>query len=91
MRLLAGVLAVAVIVGFGWVFSLPDKADCVASGRVVDPTGRHCQDASGYQQLQEHALFHGRDVALGVGVVVAASYAIYRVRRRRSTGAAPTA
>ena len=88
MRIIIGILGLAAVVGMAWVFSLPDKAECVASGRVVDPTERHCQDAGGYQQLQEHALFHTRDVALGVGVLVAVGYAVYRVARRRRPPAA---
>ena len=34
MRWLVTFLAVAAVIGFGWVFSLPSKAECVASGRV---------------------------------------------------------
>ena len=84
-------IILAAVVGFGWVFSLPNKAECVASGRVVDPTERHCQDSTGYQQLQEHALFHSRDVVLGTGVLLAVGYAVYRIMRRRSATPAPTA
>ena len=88
MRVVAGIMLVAAIIGFGWVFSLPDKAECVASGRVVDPTERHCQDANGYQQLQEHALFHSRDVAVGAGLLVVIGYGVHRYVRRRSRAAA---
>ena len=91
MRWLAVVLAIAAIVGFGWVFSLPSKAECIASGRVVDPTERHCESADGYVQLQEHALFHSRDVVLGTGILVALGYGIVVLRRRRARGASPTA
>ena len=91
MRILVIILGLAAVVGFTWVFSLPDKEECVASGRVVDPTERHCQDGTGYQQLQEHALFHTRDVALGTGVLLAVGYAVYRVARRRSRPPAPSA
>jgi hypothetical protein len=90
VRVLTGLIILAVVVGFGWVFSLPNKAECVASGRVVDPTERHCQDSSGYQQLQEHALFHSREVVLGAGILLAVAYAVYRFRRRRSATSAPT-
>jgi hypothetical protein len=88
VRVLAGVIILAAVIGFGWVFSLPDKVECVASGRVVDPTERHCESGTGYQQLQEHALFHSRDVALGTGVLIALGYAVYRFRRRRAHTAA---
>lgn len=90
MRWVAGFLAVVAIIGFGWVFSLPSKAECVASGRVVDPTERHCESAAGYEQLQEHALFHSRDVVLGTALIVALGYALVWYRRRRSQQAKST-
>lgn len=89
MRWLAGFLAVVAVIGFGWVFSLPSKAECVASGRVVDPTERHCESTAGYQQLQEHALFHSRDVVLGTVLIVALGYAVVWYRRRRSRHVGP--
>ena len=83
-RYVAGFLAIAAIVGFGWVFALPDKAQCVASGRTVDPTERHCDAADGsFQQLEEHALFHSRDVVLGVTVLLGIGFGIARLVRRR--------
>lgn len=91
MRYVAGFYVIAAIVGFGWVFSLPNKAECIASGRVVDPTERHCQDANGYQQLQEHALFHSREVVLGAGLLLAGVYGVQRYLRWRSRRGAPTA
>lgn len=91
MRIVIIILGVAAVVGLTWVFTLPDKAECVATGRVVDPTERHCQDATGYVQLREHALFHTRDVALATGVLLAVGYAVYRVARRRSRPPAPSA
>lgn len=84
MRWFIAVLAVAAMVGFGWVFSLPSRAECVASGRVVDPTGRHCESAGDYQQLQEHALFHSREVLVGAAILGAVAYLVVRSRRRRS-------
>ena len=59
------VLAIAALAGVAWVLSLPTKAECVASGRVVDPTTRYCNAGDGSQQLQEHAWFHSREVILG--------------------------
>lgn len=91
MRWLAAFLVVAAIVGFGWVFSLPSKAECVASGRVVDPTERHCESADGYVQLQEHALFHSREVVLGTAILVGIGYGIVAYRRRRARRATPAA
>src|SRR5688500_17019392 len=86
MRFIAGIVVIAALLGFGWVFSLPSKAECVASGRVVDPTERHCESADGYEQLQEHALFHSREVVLGTAIIVALGYAGVRFRRSRSAG-----
>lgn len=90
MRVLTGIIILAAVIGFGWVFSLPSKTECVASGRIVDPTERHCQDSAGYQQLQEHALFHSREVVLGAGVILAVGYGVHRFRRRRRAAPAPT-
>jgi hypothetical protein len=84
MRVLTSVIVLAAVIGFGWVFSLPSKAECVASGRIVDPTERHCQDPTGYQQLEEHALFHSTQVVMGAAVLLGAGYAVFRFRRRRS-------
>ena len=83
-RVLLAVFVVT-IVGFGWVFSLPSKSECVASGRTVDPTERHCDSATGYQQLEEHALFHSREVVLGGVILLGIGYAVYRFRRRRTS------
>jgi hypothetical protein len=82
MRYVAAFLILAALLGFGWVFSLPSKSECTASGRIVDPTERHCESADGYEQLQEHALFHSRDVLLGAGVLLAVGYGVHRWRRR---------
>ncbi len=90
MRTIAVIVVVAAIVGFGWVFSLPDKAECVASGRIVDPTERHCEDATGYEQLQEHALFHSGEVVLVAGLVLGVGYGVQRYRRRPGGGSIPT-
>lgn len=85
MRYVAAFLLVAAAVGFGWVFSLPSKRECTASGRIVDPTERHCESPDGYQQLQEHALFHARDVLLGAALLLGVGYGAHRYWRRRST------
>ena len=90
MRFVGAFVLVAAIIGFGWIFSLPSKAECVATGRIVDPTERHCDSPSGYQQLEEHALFHSLEVVLAVAIVLVGSYAVRRYRRHRSTPTAPT-
>jgi hypothetical protein len=84
VRWLVTILVLAAVIGFGWVFSLPSKAECVASGRVVDPTERHCESGTGYVQLQEHALFHSREVVIGTAILVGIGYAVVALRRRRS-------
>ena len=91
MRLVVMSVVAAAIVGFGWVFSLPSKSECVRSGRTVDPTGRHCQSAARYEQLQEHALSHSPEVVLWATILLATGYAAQRYRRRRSSDVAPTA
>ena len=90
MRSVVVVLCIALIGSVAWILSLPNKAECVASGRTVDPTERHCQDAGGYQQLEEHAAFHGAEVAVGVAVLLAGGYGVWRLSRRRSGHASRT-
>ena len=81
MRVFSALLFTVTLVAGGWILSLPNKAECAASGRAVDPTERHCLSAAGFQQLEEHAAFHASQVALLAGVVLAAAYAVYRYRR----------
>ena len=84
MRYFVGVLVTAAVVGFAWVIRLPNKAECVASGRIVDPTERHCEAAAGFQQLQEHATFHATQIVLGVLLVLAIGFGIRWFVGRRS-------
>jgi hypothetical protein len=90
-RYFNGALALAALVGLLWVLSLPSKAECVASGRVVDPTERHCQATGGYQQLEEHAWFHSREVLVGGAIVWVIAYLLHRRYRRRPPTDGPTA
>ena len=76
--LAVGVLAVGVLRQF------PTMESCRASGRVVDPTERHCVAADGYVQLREHVLFHTTQVVTLLGIAVALGSAGYWVVRRRS-------
>jgi cbb3-type cytochrome oxidase subunit 3 len=91
VRILIGALAVAAVSAATWIISLPDQAECRASGRIVDPTERHCTSATGYQQLQEHATFHAIQVVLVSLFILAVAYIIYRIIRRRSRQVASTA
>jgi len=60
----------------------PDEADCIASGRTVDPTKRHCEGPDGYVQLREHVLFHSREPLILV-VIVVGTLLFVRHRRRQ--------
>lgn len=91
LRVIGGLLIVAAIVASGWIVSLPTKVECIASGRTVDPTERHCLSGSGYEQLEEHGLFHATQVALAGAVVLAVAYLVHRYLRRRSSGGTSTA
>jgi hypothetical protein len=90
LRLVAGFVGLVALVAAGWNVSLPDQAECAASGRVVDPTERHCEATDGYVQLQEHALFHASEVLAGAVGLLAVGYVVRRYLRRRSAAAAPT-
>jgi hypothetical protein len=92
LRPLAVFLTVVAIGAFAWIFSLPSKAECAASGRVVDPTVRHCDTpGGGFQQLEEHALFHASQVLLYAAVLPAGGLAVRFYVRRRSRRAPPAA
>jgi hypothetical protein len=92
LRPLAVFLTVVAIGAFAWIFSLPSKAECAASGRVVDPTERHCDTpGGGFQQLEEHALFHASQVLLYAAVLLAGGLAVRFYVRRRSRRAPPAA
>lgn len=84
----AALLASAVTIAATlWIVQLPDEAECRASGRIVDPTLRHCESGAAYQQLQGHATFHAFQVAaivIGLSLSAGAGYAgwlRYRARR----------
>ena len=91
VKFLVSLLSIATIGALFWILTLPSKAECAGSGRVVDPTERHCIAAGGYQQLQEHAMFHATEIALGVAVLLVGGYAIRRAMRRHSARGGPTA
>lgn len=59
----------------------PNEADCTASGRVVDPTHRHCEADGGYVQLREHVILHSWEVFFYVGMVGAVGLLAWRIRR----------
>ena len=77
--------AIAAAIGLAWVITRPTKAECVASGRIVDPTERHCNAGASYVQLQEHAWFHSREVVLGAGILWVGAYLLRRRQARRQS------
>ena len=92
IRLVAATVALVTIAALIWSSTLPTKAECLRSGRLVDPTERHCEASDGYEQLQEHVWFHTSEVLLGIGMLGAATYVGRRYhRRRRGKRLAPTA
>ena len=90
IRVFVGALAALSLGVLAWIISLPSMAECRASGRVVDPTERHCTSTTGYEQLQEHAAFHAVQVVVYCAVLLVGAYIIYRVMRRRPRTVAPT-
>ena len=90
---LLAILALGAL-GLGLLAPFPTRERCRASGRAVDPTGRHCVASDGYVQLREHVLFHTAEVvalggaALALGLV-GRRVARHRASRRRLPGAHP--
>lgn len=79
---------IALVVAYLSVLQLfPNEEACVASGRTVDPTRRHCEGPEGYVQLREHVLFHSREGFVLVAVIAGVVYFIDRRRRRRAKAA----
>jgi hypothetical protein len=84
IRIVFGLLAAVALGAAVWIVSLPNMAECRASGREVDSTERHCDSASDFVQLQEHATFHAVQVVVMGGVLLAGAYTTYRLFRRWS-------
>ena len=91
MRRMVVVIVIAAVAATIWIGTFPTKAECRASGRVVDPTERHCEGAVGYEQLQEHVWFHASEVLIGAIVLVAIIYAGRRLYQRRRSRDVPHA
>ena len=75
-RILLVLLSVATIATLVYLATLPSQAECRATGRIVDPTERHCESGDGFQQLQGHAAFHATEAGLGVLILLAGGFAI---------------
>ena len=82
-RIVIGALALAAVGGSAWIFSLPNMAECRASGRAVDPTERYCLSGTGQQLLEEHAIFHTVPIVVIVVIILAVGYGVRLVIRRR--------
>jgi hypothetical protein len=81
----------ALVAALLYLFQLfPNEAACVASGRTIDPTRRHCEGPEGYVQLREHVLFHAREPIIFVVVVVGIVYFVRRRRMRQRVGITST-
>ena len=86
-RAVIAVLAVIAIGSAAWIISLPNKAECRASGRIVDPTERHCESGATFQQLQEHATMHAAQVVILFFGALAVAYILFHlVRLARQAG-----
>jgi len=77
-------------VGVAALLRFPTKAACRASGRVVDPTERHCVAADGFEQLREHVLFHLTEVVVLAAALAALVAAARWLRRRRGALRSPS-
>jgi hypothetical protein len=86
-----GIVAAIIALYLVFLRQFPNEAECVASGRVVDPTRRHCESASGYVQLREHVLFHSPEALVYLVIAGMVAFFLLRWRARRSRSAAATA
>jgi membrane protease YdiL (CAAX protease family) len=75
-----GVAVALAIAMFSVLHLFPNEAECVASGRSVDSTRRHCEGSDGYVQLREHVMFHSKEPIIFIVIV---GGIVYFVRRRR--------
>lgn len=81
VRVVIAVLAAIAIGAAAWIISLPNMAECRASGRIVDPTERHCESGATFQQLQEHATMHAAQVVILFFGALAVAYILYHIVR----------
>ena len=76
-------IALLVLGYIGFLQLFPNEADCVASGRIVDPTHRHCEAAAGsYVQLREHVMLHTWEALFYAAIVAGIGFAAWYLRRR---------
>jgi len=76
-------VAVLGVVFYSVLRLFPDERACVASGRTVDATKRHCEGPNGYVQLREHVLFHTREPLILVVILVGTVLFVRRRRRQK--------
>jgi hypothetical protein len=84
MRRLILLVLLGAAIGVGLLSRLPTADGCRASGRRVDPTGRHCLDGNGYVQLREHVIMHTVEVLVLLGIAGVLTGGVWALRRRRS-------
>jgi hypothetical protein len=89
LRVVVGVLSIVAIGGSAWILSLPNRAECRASGRIVEPTERYCLSGTESQLLEEHAIFHTIPVVVIVVVLLALGYVMRRIIRHHRAHGAP--
>ena len=82
-RTLIAILIAGFAVGLVWLWRLPNAETCSLTGRMVDPTRRHCVALDGsYVQLREHARLHATEVAWVLLLIGSAVFLLRRVVRR---------
>jgi hypothetical protein len=79
----------AFAVGILWLWRLPTAETCSLSGRMIDPTRRHCVALDGsYVQLREHAELHATEIGWLLILIGSTLFLVWliarRIRRTRS-------
>lgn len=86
MRRRLVLLVILALLGSGTarVLTLPTAAACAASGRAVDPDGRHCVGPAGTSLLREHVLGTARkgEIMIPAVLVLAAALRLATWRDR---------
>jgi len=86
-RTLMALVAAALAVGALWLWRLPTAEMCSRSGRMVDPTRRHCVALDGsYVQLREHVEMHATEVGWVLLLIGSTLFLLWLVARRVRLG-----
>jgi hypothetical protein len=82
-RAIVSILIAAAVAGCVWLWRLPSEETCARSGRMVDPTNRHCVALDGtYVQLRSHATMHATEVGWLLLLIGSTVFLIRLVVRR---------